>query len=156
MPPPPPPLPVNNTAPPVDPLSRPSVGNPILPSGSCGLPGGAAPGSSSVTGGSQRGHRLGGPGVLLLGLFFAPASEIKKSENQKIKKWSLRNDFRDAAQLRYKSQKWEVKNSLFEGHEVISISVTRQLPGQITEMFRPGNFRFSETFRDSSVLVGQR
>ena len=39
---------------------------------------------------------LGGPGLLLLGLFFAPASEIKKSENQKIKKWSLRNDFRDA------------------------------------------------------------
>ena len=26
---------------------------------------------------------------------------------------------RDAAQLRYKSQKWEVNNSFFEGHEVI-------------------------------------
>ena len=28
---------------------------------------------------------LGGPGLLLSGLFFAPASEITKSENQKIK-----------------------------------------------------------------------
>ena len=44
-------------------------------------------------------YTLGGPGLLLLGRFFAPASEIKKSENQKIKKWSLRNYFRDAAQL---------------------------------------------------------
>ena len=34
--------------------------------------------------------------------------------------------------------------------------MTRELPGQITETFRPGKFRFSETFRDSSVLVGQR
>ena len=33
-------------------------------------------------------HKLGGPGLLLSGLLFAPASEIKKSENQKIKNWS--------------------------------------------------------------------
>ena len=31
------------------------------------------------------GFGLGGPEVLLSGLFFAPASEIKKKENQKIK-----------------------------------------------------------------------
>ena len=31
------------------------------------------------------GDVLGGPGLLLLGRFFAPASEIKKSENQKSK-----------------------------------------------------------------------
>ena len=30
---------------------------------------------------------FGGPGVLLAGLFFAPASEIKKSENQEIKQF---------------------------------------------------------------------
>ena len=42
--------------------------------------------------------------------------KIRKSENQKR---SLRNDFCDAAQPGYKSQKWEVNNSFFEGHEVI-------------------------------------
>ena len=31
-------------------------------------------------------YALGGPGLLLLGRFFAPASEIKKSDNQKIRK----------------------------------------------------------------------
>ena len=38
-----------------------------------------------------------------------------KIRHQKIKRWSLRNDFRDAAQL----PKWEVNNSFFEGYEVI-------------------------------------
>ena len=99
---------------------------------------------------------LGCPGFLLLGSFFASVSEIKKSENQKIKKWSLRNDFRAGTTPAQITEIGSAENSLFEGHEVIWISVTRQLPAQITEMLRPRNFRFSETFRDSSVLVGQR
>ena len=47
---------------------------------------------------------------------------LQKSKNQKIRKsqkGNLRNDFRDAAQPRYKSQKWQAKNSCFEGHEVL-------------------------------------
>ena len=31
----------------------------------------------------------------------------------------------------------------------------RRLPGQITEMLRPRNFRFSETSRDSSVVAAK-
>ena len=49
-----------------------------------------------------------------------------------------------------------LKKSFFEGHEVICISMTWQLPGQITEMCRPRNFRFCKTFCHSTVLVGQR
>ena len=60
---------------------------------------------------------FGGPRTLPFGPFLC--IRFKNQKNQKIKKWSLRNDFRDAAHARYKSQKWEVKNSLFEGHEVI-------------------------------------
>ena len=67
---------------------------------------------------------------------------LQKSKKQKIKNGPLRSDFHDVAQLRCKSQKWEVKNSFFEGHEVIWISVTRQLPGQITQKFRSRNFEF--------------
>ena len=38
-----------------------------------------------------------------------------------------------------------LKNSIFEGHEVICMSVTRQLTGQnLTEMCQPRNFRISD------------
>ena len=60
---------------------------------------------------------LGGPRTPPFGPFLC--TRFEKSENLKIKTWSLRNDFRDAAQFRYKSQKWKVKNSFFEGHEMI-------------------------------------
>ena len=99
---------------------------------------------------------LGGPGPLLSGLFFAPASEIKKSENWKIKNGASEMIFRAGTAPVQNTEMGRMKNSFFEGHEVIWIPVTRRLPGQITEMFRPRTFRFAATFRDSSVLVGQR
>ena len=48
-------------------------------------------------------------------------TRFRNQKNQKIRK--SKNGASEMisvpAQLRYKSQKWEVKNSFFEGHEVI-------------------------------------
>ena len=62
---------------------------------------------------------LGGPCTPPFETLVAPTSEIKKSENQKIKKWSLRNDFRAGTTPARITELGSVKNSFFEGHEVI-------------------------------------
>ena len=62
---------------------------------------------------SKRGpfYRLGGPDFLLLGLFFAPASDIKKSEIRKSKNGASEM-ISVQAQLWHKSQKREAQKTL--------------------------------------------
>ena len=47
------------------------------------------------------------------------ASEIKKSENQKMKKWSLRNDFHTGTTPVKITEMGSMIKSFFEEHEVI-------------------------------------
>ena len=65
--------------------------------------------------GYQRGVLLGAPGFLLLGLFFAPASEKKNQEKSK----TGASEMISVPALAQITEKGSAENSLFEGHDVI-------------------------------------